>query len=378
MAILDKAEFPRDKICGDALSLDVINQLSFLSENLVSSFESFSFKIPSSGVRIFSPDHKSIDIPFVQNGIEKCGYICKRKDFDNILFQELKRTNQVTIFENCNVKNIAYSENGARIETTKGNFEGKMLVGADGAYSIVARRLGKIKVDPKHYCSGLRMYYENVQSNNEKNYIELYFLKDILPGYLWIFPMPDNKANVGIGMLSSVITKKKINLKNTLQKSISENPLLKDRLKNAISVETPQGYSLPLGSKKRTISGEHFILLGDAAGLIDPFTGEGIANAIRSGRVAAEHLIKCFEKNSFTALFNQSYDKEIYRRMWKEFQVSNTLQKLSKHAGLFNFVVKKANQSKKIRQFLIEGMADVEKKGNLIKQISLYKTIFKK
>lgn len=378
VAILDKSEFPRDKICGDALSPDVVNQLPFLSENLVNSFYLFSHKISSYGVRIFSPNHKHIDIPFIRNGIDKCGYICKRKDFDNILFQELKSMNHVTIFENCDVKNISFCANGTKVETSKGTFEGKMLVGADGAYSMVARRFGKINTDPEHHCSGLRMYYENVQVVHEKNYIELYFLKEILPGYLWVFPLPGNKANVGIGMLSSVIINKKINLKNILKKSITKNPLLKERLKNANPVEPSQGYSLPLGSVKRTISGEHFLLSGDAAGLIDPFTGEGVANAIRSGRVAAEHLIKCFEKNNFTAIFNQAYDKEIYRRMWNEFKVSNTLQKLAKYPVLFDFVVKKANQNKKIRQFLLEAMADIEKKNELIKKISLFKTLVKK
>lgn len=378
VAILDKAEFPRDKICGDALSLDVINQLPFLSPNLVNAFESFPEKKSSYGVRVFSPDHQHIDIPFLHKGIEKCGFTCKRKDFDNLLFQEVKQMNHCTVFENCNVKNITKISSGFQAVTSESIFMCKMIIGADGAYSVVSRKLNKFKLDPKNYCSGLRMYFENVDPVNNKNFIELYFLKNVLPGYVWIFPLAGNKANVGIGMLSSVIIKKKINLRKLFNTCISENKLLKERLKNAIPIEIPQAYTLPLGTEKRIISGEHFLLLGDAAGLIDPFTGEGVANAIRSGRVAAEHLINCFNQNNFSASFNKAYDSEIYHRMWKEFKVSNTLQKLSKYETLFNFVVKKANLSKKLRQFLIEGMADVDKKGELIKQIVLYKMIMKK
>lgn len=69
---------------------------------------------------------------------------------------------------------------------------------------------------------------------------------------------------------------------------------------------------MPLGSRKVTCSGNRFLLLGDATSHIDPFCGEGIANAIRSGRIAADHLKKAFQENRFKADFNKQYDKEIY------------------------------------------------------------------
>ena len=95
--------------------------------------------------------------------------------------------------------------------------------------------------------------------------------------------MNDGKANVGIGMLSSHISQKKINLKVVLQKLIETHPQLKDRFINAKALESIKGFGLPLGSKKRRLSGDRYVLTGDAASLIDPFSGEGIGNAIRSG-----------------------------------------------------------------------------------------------
>ena len=91
-----------------------------------------------------------------------------------------------------------------------------MIGGADGAQSVVARQLGSFRPDREHYSAGLRVYYEGIASFQESNFIELHFFKDVLPGYLWIFPLPNNRANVGIGVLSSVVSKKKMNLKTVL------------------------------------------------------------------------------------------------------------------------------------------------------------------
>lgn len=378
VALLDKASFPRDKTCGDALSVDVINQLSMLSDELPAEFTELQNKIPSYGVKIFSPDHNHVDIPFIYKGKKSCGFISPRMSFDNLLFQQVKKYENIEVFENCNILSTEVTDERAIAKTSKGTFSAEMIVGADGAHSIVNKNLGKIEVDKKHYSAGLRVYYENVKQFHDENYIELHFFKDILPGYLWIFPLADNKANIGIGMLSSHVSKYKVNLKDTLTKLLKTHPHLAERFKDAKPLETIKGYGLPLGSKKRNISGERFLLTGDAAALIDPFSGEGIANAIRSGRVAAEHIENCFKANSFSAEFNKAYDREIYRRMWKEFKISRTLQNVVRYPVLFNFVIKKARLSKYLQTFLIEALANVEKKQKILfKPAFYYRMLFK-
>ncbi|HEX8277518.1 MAG TPA: NAD(P)/FAD-dependent oxidoreductase, partial [Segetibacter sp.] len=230
----------------------------------------------------------------------------------------------------------------------------------------------------KHYGAGLRVYYEGVTSFSEGNCMELHFFKHILPGYLWIFPLPNNKANVGIEMLSSTVSKKKVNLKEVLQQLLKTQPALAGRFEGAKPLETVKGYGLPLGSKKRSLSGERFLLTGDAAALIDPFTGEGIGNALRSGRIAAEHILQCFEQKNFSAAFNKAYDKEIYRRMWNEFKISRVLQNLVRYPLLFNFVIRKAADSKYLQEVFKEALANVEKKKKLLLKPGFYlRVLFK-
>ena len=377
VGLFDKSTFPRDKICGDALSVDVVNQLKVLSPELSVTFDHLNAKMSSYGVQIFAPDGDHVDIPFVYNGEKRNGYVCSRIDFDHMLVQHVRRISNVALHEQHEINAVENKANEIRIKTSHGSFSAPLIIGADGAHSVVARNLLRLKPDKNHYSAGLRVYYEGVTGFHKQSFIELHFFKDILPGYLWIFPLPDNKANVGIGMLSSVISEKRINLKEVLNRLLSDHPKFRDRFRHAKALETVKGYGLPLGSKKRVISGERFLLTGDAASLIDPFTGEGIANAIRSGRVAASHVLKCFEKNDFSKSFNTQYDKEIYRRMWGELRLSRTLQRLCKYSWLFNFVVRKANESSHVHQILVDALAHIDKKKALVQPGFYYRLLFK-
>jgi len=382
IALIEKEIFPRDKICGDALSLDVVNQLNLIDKNLASRFIKFANKIETKGVKIVAPSSESFDIPFNYKGKKRVAYVSKRIDFDNFLFNELKQFQNIEIFEGSKILSINTDNSNVKVLLKNRCeeeflFTSEIIIGADGAHSYVAKQLSNNKVDYNFYSAGLRVYCENVTNFNDGNYIELHFLKEILPGYLWIFPLPNNQANIGIGMLSKTVSKKRVNLKKVLKDVIDNNPLFKERFKNAKYLETIKGMGLPLGNPKRNISGEKYLLLGDAAGLIDPFSGEGIGNAIRSGRVAALHVDDCLKKSDFSSHQNLNYDKEIYKQMAKEFSISKKLQNLIKYPRLFNFLVRKANSNIELRDFLIGTMEDVEKKKLLTKPSFYYRLFFK-
>ena len=219
VAVLDKAVFPRDKICGDALSVDVVNQLSLLQGDLTSRFQGLDSKVSSHGVRIFAPNHQYVDLPFIHKGEEKCGYLCPRFEFDQLLVEQLTRYENVTTIENCTVEKVDKTETEVLVSTNQGTFNAKIIAGADGAQSVVARQLGSFKPDRQHYSAGLRIYFEGITSFQESHFIELHLFRDVLPVYLWIFPLPNNRANVGIGILSSVVSKKRINIKTILRKN---------------------------------------------------------------------------------------------------------------------------------------------------------------
>lgn len=366
IALIDKAKFPRDKICGDAISADVIRQLKSFFPKVYSSFLKLESKTASHGVRFFAPNGQGLDISFQSKDIAP-GYICKRMDFDHFLFDHLQsNAPNIEIIQGFQVANIARGYNEFTIEGFKSNISAAMVAGADGANGIVKRKLMHDKVELNHHCAGIRAYYKNVGGIHRNNFIELHFLNPLLPGYFWIFPLPGNIANVGLGVLSKQVSKKEINLNKLFKDLISSHKPIAERFANAEVLQEPRGFGLPIGSKKRAISGDRFVLAGDAAGLIDPFTGEGIGNALRSGRYAAEHIRKCFEKNAFSAEFNKQYDKFVYTKMWNELRISRGMQNLLYYPFLFNYVTKKARQNDALRRVLVNMLENTSRRKDLL------------
>ncbi len=379
--LIDKAKFPRDKICGDALSGKVVSILNKLNPELVNKLSSSSIQVGSFGVKFFAPNLKNIRIPFKKDypAVGNApGFISKRIDFDNFLIEQVKLQPLIQLIENTQLKYFKRTNNEWLVGLNENEilFSSKLLVAADGAHSAFAREFGKIEVEHEHYCAGIRAYYKNVSAMDEDNFIELHFLDELLPGYFWIFPLPNGQANVGIGMRSDIVSKRKANLKKLLPEIIEKYPSLKERFKNAELVDDVKGYGLPLGSKKRPISGDGYLLVGDAGSLIDPFTGEGIGNAMLSGMVAAEIALKAKNQNDFSKTLLKEYDEIVYRKLWNELSLSKRLQNLSKHGWLFNFVVNKASRNKTVQETLSCMFNDLDIRSQLRKPSFYFKLLF--
>ena len=259
-----------------------------------------------------------------------------------------------------------------------GDFFGKMIIGADGSQSVVEKKTIGKHIDKNHYCAGLRRYYKNVSGFNEGNFIELHFIKKTLPGYVWVFPLPDGEANVGIGLLSSKISKQNLNLKEIFDDVINNHPNFKQRFSKSTALEEIKGFGLPLGSMKKKLYGNRFILVGDAASLIDPFSGEGIANAIRSGRIAANTVLAAHKNHNFSEKFLEQYSKMLYKSMGLEFKVSHLIQKMCQYPFILDFVIKRARQSKRIQNFLNDVMENLLKNQKMSSPLFWLKLISSK
>jgi menaquinone-9 beta-reductase len=365
VALIDKAVFPRDKTCGDALNIDVANQLALMGGTLAAEFTALEQKTASFGIRIVAASGDKLDIPLYHKGAKGCGYVLPRYAFDDFLFQYAKRQPGIHCFEGCNVQAVGQAADGVWVEGADRQWKAKLLVGADGAHSIVAKTLAGHAVDKRYYSAGLRQYYEGVTGFHDENMIELHFYKSIAPGYFWVFPLPGGRANVGIGVQSQWVSDKKLNLRQQLQQLIETEPALQERFRHAKPLETVKGFGLPLGGKKRPLSGNRFLLVGDAASLIDPFSGEGIGNAIRSGRLAAAHIKQAVAANDYSAAFNRAYDKTVYQKMWSEFKISRVLLRIGAMPRFCSFVVRRANAVAGVRQAITVALADLGQRGHL-------------
>ena len=254
------------------------------------------------------------------------GFIAKRIDFDNYLVEEIKKNELIHLHENTEIVEYVKNENGYLLSTKTGNqFQTKLLIVADGAHSKFARHHGGIEMDELHYSAGLRAYYKNVSGFNTQNFIELHFLKGVLPGYFWIFPLANGQANVGLGILSKTISQRKLNLKKIMQDIIDNHPSIAPRFKDAE--------------------------------LID---GEGIGNAMLCGLAAARGAKIAIGKNDFSKNTLQDYDNEVYRKLGPELNLSYKMQKLVKYPWLFNFIANKASKNKTLAETISCMFDDVD------------------
>ncbi|MDV7401723.1 hypothetical protein RZS08_60450, partial [Arthrospira platensis SPKY1] len=102
-----------------------------------------------------------------------------------------------------------------RVSNADGSFQvaARLLIVADGAQSRFSRKEAGLEKDPQHHAGAVRAYFRNVAPLHPENFIELHYLPEVNPGYFWIFPLPGGHANVGLGMRTDFIKKKKINLR---------------------------------------------------------------------------------------------------------------------------------------------------------------------
>ncbi len=334
VALIDKYEFPRDKVCGDAIPGRAIKTLNSIDPQYAAAFKKFPAKCVTKKTSLFYKN-KTITFSWVLEA-----YTCARYEFDNFLFSLVREYTKTDIFTSTQADLVSTTEDGISI-SIKGNnkkFETKLLIGADGAHSVAAKQLAAQTLDRKHHVGSVRAYFTGL-ANMDSLTTEIYFNKRFLPSYLWVFPLPGDTANVGFGMLSSEISKQKINIRKAIYEFIETSPVLKQKFKDAKHIGELEGFGLPLGSNIKTISGPHFMLCGDAASLIDPATGDGIGNAMLSGKLAAEQAVRCFKENNFSSAFIKSYDNTVIKALGKELKQHYQVQRiLSAFPFLFDII----------------------------------------
>lgn len=364
--LVDRVCFPRDKICGDGISE---NSFSILKELRL---EKKLLKVKHKknyGIVLSAPDGKIATFYPLQQG-KASGIVCRREVFDNILFQHAKNVCTKTIekfviddlvVEGGYVTGVDGVADGKRV-----NVKAKVIVGADGAHSIVAKKVGAKNNDEEHLAVACRTYYRNV--TNLKDLMEVHFIEDSIPGYFWIFPLPDGNANVGIGMSVKYMKKKNMNICDLLSKITKKTPF-KERFANAKMISPPRAWLLPFGSKKMKVCGNGYVLVGDAASLIDPFSGEGIHNALISGKLAARTICKALELNDFSEKILYEYHDSLYKNLGSGFTLGYLIQKIGRSRFAINLAIDQASKHKNFQEIFLDMLINPQNRKNIFKRL---------
>ena len=371
--IVDKSTFPRDKICGDALSGKVTTLLRRLDPEALNRLVATRAVEPVNGIRFGAPNGKLIEIPFSAlkpiDPDQSAGFVSRRFDFDQFMIDEIRRHELIDLRLGTQVDRIERLDGGWQVTSKDGHWShtSRLLLVADGAQSAFARNVAGLSKRPAHHAGAVRAYMRGVTGYHPDGYIELHFLKEYLPGYFWTFPLPGGYSNVGLGMRTDKIKSSGLNLRDEVQKIVSSHPLLAERYANATLEEKVVGYPLPLGSKLRRASGAGYMILGDAAHMIDPLTGEGIGNGMYSGIIAAEQALVSLRQNDLSADALTAYDVRVKRVLGAEMEISYKIQKSLGYPWIVNTLANIINGNPNAISVLSRMYTDLELRSKIYK-----------
>ena len=347
--LIDKSSFPRDKVCGDAIGNKVLWGFNQIDEAITEDFRKRNdIKSDCWGMKVGFSNGKELrggfpsDIYHLVPHHESASlFTSQRRDFDNYLLEWVESKPSITLWGNTEVSAYQKTNSGFLLFDNHGNelTRACLILVADGALSNFSRHYLQTKIPTGHQFSSLRAYYEGVAGFDEYNMIELHFLKELTPGYFWIFPENSGMANVGVTMRTDFTKKHQISLKKILYDIINEHPRFRERFIYSRPAVKPQGGIIPVYRRRHPVSGDHYLLLGDAARLADPFSGEGIGNAVISGVFAAETAADSLTHNNFSGNFLKRYDIKIFDKLSGDYAASQNLRRIMKYPGLSSYLL---------------------------------------
>ena len=208
----------------------------------------------------------------------------------------------------------------------------RLLLGADGSNSMVARTLRGGVPPSQDRIMAVRAYFDDVEGADGQG--DIWFRGDTFPGYHWLFPTGGGSANLGVGMLASTYPQSGRNLREMLLRLIAEDASVRDRLRGARMRGRVLGHPLTTYNPRLPLIGDRVMLLGDAAGLINPLNGEGIQYALHSARWAAGIAADRLASDQLDAASLEGYQRRVQQSLRADLALSRLIVQLIRNRNL--------------------------------------------
>lgn len=286
--LIDKATFPRYKPCGGGISNEVKNYLDFDFSEAVSYY------------------NRDVILKANQTTTQtQCDMILvRREQFDNFLVKKAA-DNGVTVLMNHEVTDIQHEKKHAIVKTNHGDFEGKIIVIAEGSLGRLAR---KLKIAPKNNVAPALEYEHESRMSQDILQVDFDYNQS---GYAWVFPKSDG-LSMGVGRFSKQKKENEASLQEQLKRYLADHGV------HEIKRSQQHGHPVQLYSGKHNLVHGRIMLIGEIAGCVDPLTAEGIRPAIKSGFYAAKTIALALQKNKLSLL--KKYNRDFHHHIGKDFR----------------------------------------------------------
>jgi geranylgeranyl reductase family protein len=304
--LLEKSQFPRDKVCGDGLTPRAVKSLVRMGVDTSEEagwLHNKGLRIIGGGMRLEMPWPELASYP-------NYGLVRPRSDFDQILARQAEKSG-ARLHENTNVTGPILDERTGRVlgvtaRITDGGgakreteFRAPLVVAADGNSTRLSIAMGLHKRDDRPMGVAYRTYYKTPRSDDDylESWLELWDGERLLPGYGWVFGMGDGTSNVGLGILNTTASFKNVDYRDLLRRWLKNTPA-EWGFTEENRTEPIRGAALPMGFNRQPHYTRGMLLVGDAGGMVNPFNGEGIAYAMESGELAADVVAQALARPS--------------------------------------------------------------------------------
>ncbi|MEY4251584.1 MAG: hypothetical protein RL691_465 [Actinomycetota bacterium] len=350
VVVVDKATFPRDKCCGDGLTTNALRILEGLDfdPSRVADWQTCS------DVEMRSFSGRKIDLPLPTIGGQFAA-IAPRAQFDHALVEHC-RDMGVTIHEGCAFESITHHDtNGISVRVENlGELTVDYVVAADGMWSPVRKSLGLSTPGYLGEWHAFRQYIGNVHgSANEK--LHIWFEKDLLPGYAWSFPLPDNRVNFGFGILRT--SDRSTKYMNDLWRDLLTRPHITAVLgEHFVPEDRHTAWPIPARIHDAVRSSGRVLFIGDAVCATDTLTGEGIGQALETGIAAGEAIHEC----NTAADVRDSYSHKIDSLLLADHRMSSVLSRMLTYPAVARMVLSLVDTNNWTRKNFVRWMFEDE------------------
>ena len=323
--MFDKATFPRDKCCGDGLTAGALRRLDALGLD--------PGTIPSwtwvNDVQITPPSGRRKTFP-LPRGLGRFAAVATRVELDAALV-ELARKADASVHEGHSLTEARQHHDAVRLvfETADGPIDvhAQHVIAADGMWSPTRKLLdvgspADLTTPYLGEWHGYRQYVANVHTVASRD-LCVWFDRDIIPGYLWCFPLADGRVNLGFGV------ERRGDLKTKEMKGLWETLLTRDYLQpvlgpNPVFEGTPRAWPIPCAPNHAALTDGRVLFVGDAARACDVLTGEGIGQALQTGSMAADALLR----TQGFADAADDYRREVLHHLGPDHRMASTLERM--------------------------------------------------